>query len=116
MIQGTPKFNALVVAKIEIDFLKNPVHIDVQAAFVNTKTNDTHGWTRGAPGWSDKTRELINQLRLQMEADLGARHFEGGTSASVDGAASRVGTEPTGLGEFLGAERTREDGNGVPSV
>lgn len=117
MIQGTPKFGGLAVAKIEVDFLKNPVHIDVQAAFVNMKTGDTHGWTRGSPGWSAKTRELINTLRLSMEEDLAAYHLEGGATAvtSVASASSsKVGGEPTGLGEWLGS--AREDGNGVPSV
>jgi hypothetical protein len=114
-IQGTPKFNGIAVAKIEVDFLRNPVHIDVQAAFVNVKTGDTHGWTRGTPGWSDKTRELISSLRLSMEEDLAARHLEGGASPVSSASSSKVGGEPTGLGEFLGS--TQEDGgNGVPSV
>lgn len=106
MIQGSPRFDGIAVAKIEIDFLKNPVHIEVQAAFVNSKTGDTHGWTRGGVNFSDKTRTLMLQLRDSMEQDLADRHFTTGGSMS---ASSPARSEQTGgIGEFLGA--ATEDG------
>jgi len=107
MIQGSPKFDGIAVAKIEIDFLKNPVHIEVQAAFINTKTGDTHGWTRGGNVFSDRTRTLLLQLRDSMEQDLADRHFStGGSSLNTSGPprAEHVG----GISEFLGT--TTEDG------
>jgi hypothetical protein len=111
MIQGNPKFDGIAVAKIEIDFLKNPVHIDVQAAFVNVKTGDTHGWTRGAPGWSDDTRLLIKSLRESMERDLASTHFAG-SGVAVTGSAT-TSSSSGGLSEHLGAVDTS---GGVPSV
>lgn len=115
MIRGSPKFDALSVAKISIDYLKNPIEIDVQAAFINTGTGDTHGWTRGSPGWSDETRGLMNALRVSMERDLAARHLSGVEGAP--GAATYTGggpQQPSGLGEHLGAFGGTSDG--TPSV
>ena len=115
MIQGSPKFDGLVVAKIEVDFTKNPIHIDVQAAFVNIGTGDTHGWTRGSPGWSEQTRQLIAQLRDSMEQDLGNFHFQGGSS-NVPSAKKLSAGNPaatSGLAEHLGASNSTD---GAPSV
>lgn len=105
MIQGSVRFDGIAVAKLEIDFLKNPVHIEVQAAFVNSKTGDTHGWARGGVNFSDKTRMLMLQLRDSMEQDLAKRHFTAGASSrdSLEGQREQT----SGIGEFLG---TTEDG------
>jgi hypothetical protein len=111
MIQGSPKFNGLAVVKFSIDYLRNPVHIEVEAAFVSQETGDTHGWTRGAPAWSDETRKLINLLRSQLELDLAARHFVGATTSNGSTSAP-VGDKPTGLGELFG----NPEDDGVPSV
>jgi len=102
MIRGTPKFNGIAIAQIEINYLQTPMSIDVQAAFVNTTTGDTHAWEKGGVSWSDKTRGLIHDLRTSMEQDLAARHFSGGgTEAST--VTSMAAEKPGGLGEHLGA-------------
>lgn len=113
MIQGTPSFDGIAVAKIEVDFLQNPTHIDVQAAFINVRSGDTHGWTRGSPGWSDQTRELIVKLRESMEQDLANRHFSGG-GVSPTAATQQRTAASGGIGEHLGGEHG--DSEGAPSV
>jgi len=102
MIEGVPKFNALAIGKIEIDFLKNPIHIEVTAGFVNTKTSDTHGWTKatGTP-WSEQTREKIKELVKFMEQDLAKLHFTDGAKR-VDGAPNKDGLDLGGIGEHVG--------------
>lgn len=113
-VHGTPAFDTIAVAKIEIDYTKTPYSIDVQAAFINSQTNDLHGWTRGAVPWSEETKKLMNALRESMEQDLAGRHFVGGQprpgpyqSSAADNSA------PSGLGEHIGAVDTKD---GVPSV
>jgi hypothetical protein len=114
MIKGTPKFDGLVVAVIEINFLKNPgtVAINVQTAFINERTGDTHAWSRGSPGWSDETRGLIQDLRASMERDLAGRHFIEGSLSDGASPATVARKGPSGLGEHLGTA-TDDD---VPSV
>lgn len=114
MIQGTPKFDGLTIAKIEVDYLKNPIHIDVQAAFCNVGTGDTHGWTRGSPGWSEQTRQLLARLRESMEEDLARFHFMGDGGAAPVTKQYTGGAANGGLAEHLGAEQNTEQG--TPSV
>jgi hypothetical protein len=116
VIRGAPKFDGLAVAKISIDYLKTPIEIDVQAAFMNTETGDTHGWTRGTVAWSDETRGLLNALRVAMERDLAARHLSGADGGAPVAAATYTGTsrQPSGLSEPLGA--LGDTDNGTPSA
>jgi hypothetical protein len=102
MIPGTPKFNALVVAEIAIDFLKSTAK--AKAAFINTLSGETHGWTEGSNTiWSEQTKIKLRELRESMEIDLAVVHF---------GDTQRTGTAPTsspfptndGLGEHLGLD------------
>lgn len=104
MIKGTPKFDGLAVTKMELDFIKNPIHIEVSAAFVNSKTGDTHGWTRSSGGWSEETRALIKQLREAMERDMASSHLtDADTAAPTTGKAGiTLGPTTGGLGEHLG--------------
>jgi len=107
MIQGTPKFDGIAVAKFEIDFLRTPVHIEIKAAFVNSKTGATHGWTTGDGNISDKTRALMLELRNSMEQDLAERHFSSG-GVAFNSLAPRKADAVGGIGEHLGA--VNEDG------
>jgi hypothetical protein len=97
-VTGTPKFDQLVVSEITVNFLNSPVSLDVVAAFVNSKTGETHGWTKGHGSlWSENTKEKLKALREAMESDIGKAHFVGSVTKSVGSEASFKG----GLGEHL---------------
>jgi len=100
-VKGSPRFNGLAAGRIEIDFLRNPIHIEVTAAFIDTETGHTHGWTKGEGAvWSPETRQAIKKLRESMEADLARIHFTDHATAPP-GLARQTGGEG-GLGEHLG--------------
>lgn len=112
MIRGTPKFDGVAVAEGSFSFLGNGPAIEAKAAFVNTKTGDTHGWTTNKV-WSRATIEKLQELRALMEIDIGQRHLEGG-GESLMGPATLAGAsgglrEPGGLSAHLA-------GDGTPSV
>lgn len=98
---GTPKFNAIAVAKIEADFLKPTLSLKSTAAFVDEKTGQTHGWTEGTGDiWSDQTMKKLDELRRSMEMDMASRHFFGISMTSQPENPDPQNTE--GLGEYLG--------------
>lgn len=104
MIKGAPRFDGLTVSKIEVDFFKNPIHIEAMAAFINTVTGDTHGWTRSNNAWSEETRELLQKLRESMERDLSKRHLTDGAIASPQPGLKMGDKSVGGLGEHIGSE------------
>ena len=111
MIRGNPKFDSLAVGEITGSFLGPAVTLEAKAAFANSKTGDTHGWTKNTQ-WSPPVIEKLRELRALMEIDLGRIHLEDGGEVIV--APTNVGTRSGlggggGLGEHLG------DGS-VPSV
>lgn len=98
----TVKFDGIRVAEITVNFLEVSASVSAKAAFVNTKTGATHGWTTGKR-WSDETMAKLVELREMMERDLAAIHFEDGSSSSSPTTSSgglRDGFQ--GLGEHLG--------------
>ncbi len=103
---GTPVFDALVLARVEIDMLKRS--LTAQAAFVDTKTGATHGWTKGEGAiWSEETKSAAAVLAASMERDLAKLHF--GTQPS-EVALPTSGPAASGLGEHL------SDSDGTRSV
>jgi hypothetical protein len=100
-VSGTPKFNALTVAKLDADFLRPTISLKSTAAFVDEGTGHTHGWTEGAGDvWSDATMKKLDELKKSMEEDLAARHFSGISTTS-----SPNPVDPSldqGLSEYLG--------------
>ncbi len=96
--RGDPKIDGLVVSEIEVNFLANPVTIEVTAAFISTKGGDTHGWTKGhGSQWSDETRQNLKALRESMENDMAKVHFV----TSNSGATKKPTEDVGGLGEHL---------------
>jgi hypothetical protein len=96
------KFDAIRVAEISVNFLETPAAVTAKAAFVNTKSGATHGWTTGKR-WSDETMAKLVELRELMERDLSAVHFEDGAfpgSPTTSSGSLREGFQ--GLGEHLG--------------
>lgn len=99
----TVKFDGIRVAEITVSLLEAPAVISAKAAFVNTKTGTTHGWTT-CKSWSKETVEKLKELRDAMERDLAATHFEDGAiTSSPTTASGGVRDAFQGLGEHLGA-------------
>ena len=104
MIRGTPKFDGIAVGEGSFSFLGPTIHLEAKAAFVNSKTGDTHGWTKHTQ-WSPTVIAALHELRGLMEMDLGRSHMANGgdelvtaTSATTPRA---VAVETGGLGEML---------------
>jgi hypothetical protein len=103
MIEGSPRFNGLAVATVTADWTKATIELKAKAAFLNTVTKQTHGWTQGEGGiWSQETMELLTSLRSSMEQDLARLHFGDG-SRPMSLVQGKAGALPEGLGEFLGS-------------
>lgn len=107
MIRGNPKFDSITVAKFEASFLGPTLNFTAEAAFANSRTGQTHGWTKNTT-WSPATIEKLKELRSLMELDLGAMHLEGGGEVLVGptSVATTRGLAPEGggLGEHLGGD------------
>ena len=105
MIRGTPKFDGVAVLEGEFNFLSPTISLKGKAAFISTKTGDTHGWTTNT-GWSKETIAKLQELRALMELDLGRLHLETGdplaTSSSGVDVVPQAGDDG-GLGSHLGS-------------
>jgi len=98
MIRGTAKFDGLALGEGSFNFLGPTTHLEAKAAFINSQTGDTHGWTKNI-AWSPAVMEKLKELRALMEADLGRIHLSGGDFASPYSAPNRP--DMGGLGEHL---------------
>ena len=101
MIRGTTKIDGLALGELRVSFLGEGLEIYGKAAFVDSTTGNTHGWTEGRGQlWSKNTLAKLAELRLCMEMDLGAVHLKNmedgdtGTAAAED--------DEGGLVEHLG--------------
>lgn len=105
MIRGTARFDGLAVLEASFSFLGSTLQLEAKAAFLNTKTGDTHGWTKNGQ-WSPPVIEKLKELRALMELDLGRLHLEGGGEVLVGPAsATPTAASPSGLGEHLRDEQ-----------
>lgn len=102
MIRGTIAFDGVAVFEGSFSFLGGGIALEGKAAFTNSRTGDTHGWTNNKQ-WSPTTLEKLKELRALMEVDLGARHLEGGGESLVaaPGNAGGEGEPKGGLGDHL---------------
>ena len=101
--RGTLKVDGLAVAKIDIDFLQNPVKVHALAALVHHESGQTLGWTDGDGAvFSSETMRKVQELRDAMEQDIARRictEYDTGTAPTA-GTGVRMG----GLGEHLGEQ------------
>lgn len=106
------KFNGIAVGEISINFMENPAKVVAKAAFINTNTGQTHGFTT-CHQWSPEVIEKLRELRVLMERDVSALHFEdvGGTGTTTTTGSGGMQQGFVGLGEKLGASD-----DGVPQV
>jgi len=99
-------FNGIALGELNIDFLATPSKVVAKAAFINTQTGATHGWTT-CHQWAPDTMERLRELRALMERDLAAIHFADASSGpGPTTSTTRSGglqSEMKGLGELLGA-------------
>jgi hypothetical protein len=93
----------VAIGEVSIKLIEEPHTLVAKAAFVNSKSGVTHGYTH-CSSWSKEVMMKMRELCALMAQDLENTHFEGGSAA-----ASTVGvTLPqeipaiTGLGEFIG--------------
>ena len=101
---GTPQFNGLVLASGSFDFTGTGGKLEGKAAFVDTRTGRTHGWTNGTQ-WSPETLECLSMLRTAMEGDLAMQHLRGDSALPVAGDTNDDEPAPAGgLAEHLGSK------------
>ena len=104
-VKGTPAFDTLAVSRINIDFMPSQATIEVTAAFANSQTGQTHGWTKGnGLAWSKETLMAIRTLRERMAEDLAKLHFKEFSVAEPGGGAKPSGS--SGIAEHLGSAPT----------
>lgn len=109
MIRGQPKFDGIAVGEIAVSFMGATLTVEAKAAFADSRTGETHGWTKNTQ-WPPDVIAKLRELRALMELHLGAIHFQNGGEALVaPAAAAPIMGGHGGLGEHLGGE-------GVPSV
>jgi len=103
-VRGTLKADSLVVARIEVDFLLNPVKVHALVTFVDTEGGQTLGYSNGESAmWSQATMRKVQELRDAMEQDFAERLFtERQHVASIGTTAGAGGLAVSGLGEHLG--------------
>lgn len=107
-VKGTPKFDTLALAELAADFKGQGTSVVCKAAFVNSATGSTHGWTQSNGPWSKETTELLAKLKDSIEADMGDKHLDNATTPTSGNVSS---PNAGGLGELL---RTADDA-GAPS-
>lgn len=105
-VSGPLKADELRVAQINVNYLIDPVKIEVLAGLVHTQSGRTLSWSKEAE-WSNETRDLLNKLRESMEADFARTLY--GTDGEVKSTSSGIKIEG-GLGEHLGS------GTDAPSI
>jgi hypothetical protein len=77
------KFDHVAVGSFTADFFAGPSPVmKAKAAFADSKTGCTYGWTSNET-WSPHTLEKLRELRQSMEEDLAVIHFEDGGTAQV---------------------------------
>ena len=105
-VKGVPKFDTIALGDITADFKKATISLSGVAAFADSETGMTHGWTKGeGPVWSTETMLKLKELREAMERDLARVHFGKGT-IHANGEQTRPGLpfQPTGISQHLGAD------------
>lgn len=104
-VKGVPKFDSVTMGDINADFKKATISLGGVAAFVDSETGQTHGWTRGeGPVWSKETMLKLQELKDSMEHDLARVHF-GDDVIQSNGENTRAGLAfPRGIGEHIGVD------------
>ena len=103
MIRGTPQFDGIAAGEVSMNFMGASFRMTAKAAFVNSKTGQTHGWTTHET-WSPAIIEKVKELRALLEAEIAQSHFSDVDGARTPGIKFTKESEPpAGLGEHLSA-------------
>lgn len=104
-IKGVPKFDAIALGDLAADFKKATISLNGMAAFVDSETGLTHGWTKGEGSvWSKETMLKLQELKEAMETDFARLHF-GEETIQTDGSKKGPGLKfPSGIGEHVGVD------------
>jgi hypothetical protein len=98
-MQGTLDTDEMVVVRINVDLLQNPIKFDATFAFRCTRTGRTPAFANAQSGvWTPNTLEKLKELCAAMESDMG-RAVLTGSATSI----AKPGVAEGGLGEHLGA-------------
>lgn len=101
-VEGTPKFSSLVVKEITAEINGMSVSISAKAAFVDSRTNATHGWTKGEGAiWSENTKAQLLLLQQAIEEDLARAHFTDGVVQNAAFTRNNAPAEVGGITEHL---------------
>ncbi len=92
MIKGDPKIDALTCGEITINLMASPKALHVKAAFVNSETGATHGWTTGS-AWSEVVWTRVTELCEALEDELAKLHFSSHEAASTAALAGGIGED-----------------------
>jgi hypothetical protein len=105
MIEGTIVFDGIAIGELKANLIGASPQLSAKAAFIDTKTRKTHGWTlaENMP-WSKETLAALDALCVCMERDMSALHMVG--QADGQGAITATKLPMTGLTEHL----TDDDG------
>jgi hypothetical protein len=99
MIKGIPRFDGIAIGQLSANFNRETLHLEATAGFVDSKTGETHGWTKGdGRMWSKETMQKLLELREAMESDFSRLHFSMTGSEYVGPVHSKA---PSGIGEHL---------------
>lgn len=102
MVTGSMQADGVVVGEMSASFL-NGATLKAKAAFVSSRSGQTHGWTENQT-WSPATIVALQALRYAMEADLGRLHLAGGENPEVPAQNGATEASGPGLGEHLRGE------------
>lgn len=104
-VKGVPKFDSITMGDLTADFKKATISLSGVAAFVDSESGQTHGWTKGeGPVWSKDTMLKLQDLKESMERDLAKVHMSEDT-IRADGDRTKPGLEfPSGIGEHVGVD------------
>ena len=109
MISGIPRFNALEVTSLRVEWTSSGdapgLDVSGTAAYLRQQAEGrpiNHGSVSSSGPWSERTLEALYQLKRSMEIDFAADQLD---APSADDRASErePEREPEGIGEHLGA-------------
>jgi hypothetical protein len=103
MIRGTAKFDGIALGEMTANFLGTGTRLTAKAAFVNSTSGHTHGWTTQEQ-WSPETITKLTELRTLMEADLARTHFAGAAGPAAPGLHFTSPAPEGGLGEHVAGD------------
>jgi hypothetical protein len=100
-VQGSLRANTIAMARLEVDFLQNPVKVHAVVGLASSESGQTHAWASGDSNlFSEDTLRKLRELCDAMETDFARKLFGDGEARAETVRAAPAG----GLAEHLGEE------------